>query len=109
MMRAPYLKAALIFAVLLALYGAVFLATRKSFAPLPFKMHEQTAADHVPSAFNCQMQVLSQKSFKLTCVPDCRYKPGPVLPYDQSDIVRMLAADQTTPAAWHQVCDKHAP
>jgi hypothetical protein len=104
MTRAPYLKAAIMSAVLLALYGGFTLATWKAVPRSKFPPPAPMAMGHVPRSFACQMKFPSKTAFAIACVPDCRYKPDAVPP-DRSTFIGMITASQTAPAMWHRACD----
>jgi len=110
-LRAPYLKAAIILAVLAALYGGFWLVTRKSVLASHFPPPRAMDMGHVARGFVCTFHVPPkgapargqlQLLFTWTCVPDCRTAPEPP---DTSTFVGSITAAQTMPAVWHRACD----
>ena len=100
-LRAPYLKAAILFAVLLALYGGFRFTTWET-----ERQRERERDATPPRGFFCNMTIQSKTEFTITCVPDCSTRPAPP---DTSTLLGMIAADQMTPAIWHKACDGKAP
>ena len=110
-LRAPYLKAAALFVVVLVLYGGFRFATWET------ERRREMAMGHEAPGFFCKFTFPPQTPhrpgdrspqllFTFDCIPDCSTRPAPP---DKSAFVGWITAAQTTPAIWHKACDGKAP
>jgi hypothetical protein len=100
--HAPYLKVAIMFAVLAALYAGFYLLTRKPMSRQHFPPPPPMAMGHTPRGFLCKFRFPQKMLFTVACVPDCRTAPAAP---DTSTFFGIITAEQTTRAIWHRACD----